>query len=105
MSEKITLDSQAEIIKAQQAQIDILSANVDKMLKLVATPTAAEVAEEKVPTIPEEPVKIGSKKYQFAYATFMFNTAHYEAQDAALDAELLKEIIAVPGQGLLTEVF
>lgn len=95
-----------DLIAAYEERMAGLEKKVDVLLKLVGNNEASEPADKKSkPVIPAEAVTIGDKKYMFKFPTFFFNTKHHEAQDAFLDSKLLKEIIAVPGQGILAEIF
>ena len=54
--------------------------------------------------IPARPVKVGGKKYKFTMARFNHNSVVMTAAEAALSEEVLEQLVAIPGQGLLQEI-
>lgn len=57
-----------------------------------------------LPKIPSGTVKSGKKEHRFTVAAFIFNAQRYLSEDAQLDQDLIDEIVAVEGQGILAVV-
>ncbi len=90
------LQEQADIISKQNETIAAMQAAALKN----AAPEAAKVV-----SIPKEPVEFGKKKYRFNVAKFAFpgSDKQYIAEEVATDKTVLAQIIAIEGQGILTE--
>jgi len=88
------LEEQKAISAKQQETIEALS--------------KAPVEEKKaLPKIPAALVKSGNKNYKWAVPHFKFSGSDevITAEDAATDKALIEKIIAIPGQGILVQVF
>ena len=99
---EITLESLAAQIAQQQDIINKQNAIIGKLAGKKTEPAA----EAKAPQIPTDPVEVGGKKYKFQVATFRLAGDHtvYTAEEAALDEDLLSQILCIEGQGMLKEL-
>jgi len=98
-----TLEQLAEIVKQQQVVIGELQAS-----NLSLQSNALKVADKPVKLeIPKEPVTYKGKKYQFQLAKFTLpgHTAQtFTAAEAATDDDVIKQILAIEGQGVLKQL-
>ena len=98
-----TLEQLAEIVKQQQVVIGELQAS-----NLSLQSNALKVADKPVKLeIPKEPVTYKGKKYAFQLAKFTLpgHTAQtFTAAEAATDEDVIKQILAIEGQGVLKQL-
>lgn len=101
--EALTLEQLAEMVKQQQITINELQAN-----NLALQSNALKVADKPAKLeIPKEPVTYKGKKYQFQLAKFTLpgHTAQtFTAAEAATDEDVIKQILAIEGQGVLKQL-
>ena len=102
LAAEVTNAELMEIVKKQGEKINQLS-------KMVSAKKETDITlnkKEELPTIPEDEVEVNGKKYQFTVAHFRLpNRSNVIlASEAALDGELLKEIVAIKGQNILKEL-
>ena len=92
-----------------QEQIEALKSIVAEQAKTIAS---LQVKETVITTkaaakieVPSKLVEHDGKKYKWAVAHFKHGAAVITAEDAATDETLIGELIAIEGQGILTELF
>jgi hypothetical protein len=97
----ITNEALLEIVKKQGEQIDQLTKMVSAKQETSITVDAAV----KVPTLPTDAVDVNGKQYKLNFASFRLpdSSTIILASEAAVDEELLKTIVAIPGQNVLKE--
>ena len=100
---EITLESLAAQLSEQNKVIEKQNALIND---LQATALKSVVEEAKPITIPKEAVEVNGKKYKFNVARFAFPGSHaqYLSEEVVTDTKILKQIIAIKGQGILTEL-
>ena len=117
--QKATIEEYEQALSDRDSEISRLTSQMaekDEALqkhKSIIAKLSAGKPEEKEETakpkktarIPNEPVEHEGKKYRFKFPAFYFKAIRYEAQDAALDDELIGKIIAEKGQTILIEVY
>jgi|ERR1035437_2313375 hypothetical protein len=84
-----------EQVADQQKKIKVLKGVVENK---------KEVKQEAAKPVIPEPVDIDGKTVKFKVMAFWFKGERYTAEDAATDKELMKNILAVKGQGILHEL-
>lgn len=96
----ITLEDLHAIVTQQAQTIAEQNAKIEGM-KLKET----NIIVEKITalTIPEKAVEVRGKEYKWTVPAFNHKGVKISAEDASLDEALLKEIIAINGQGILKE--
>jgi hypothetical protein len=73
-------------------------------LKGKVAETKLDTTEPAKPEIPKDAIKQGDKEYKFQVAHFMIpGRGQVTAEEAALDEDIIKAILAIPGQGILKE--
>ncbi len=99
MSDKqLSLESLAIVVENQSKTILELQA------QLLSKSAVQEAA--KPPSIPTESVKVKGKEYKFNVPKFAFlgSDKQYLAEEVATDEAILKQILAIEGQGILREL-
>lgn len=94
---------------AQSVSIEQYNALLDKVTaleKMLTAKTEINTAKEELPKIPAEPIVFNKKKYQWNVAAFVSPLTNQKitAEEASTDEDVLNAVLAVAGQGLLTEV-
>ena len=100
---QLTTEQIFEVMRKQQEQID---AQNKQITQLLASKTATDIRTDitqKIPEIPKDAVKVGSKSYLWKVARFTWRGSTYTAEEASTDKELLKKIVAIIGQKILVE--
>lgn len=106
MDEKIppTIEEQlAALTAALEAQKEIAAGQAKTIATLQGAIVAEKAEPKKKPVLPKSKLTITGKEYKFRLAQFNFESKTILAEDAALDKDLLKRIVAVPGQNVLKE--
>lgn len=94
---------------AQSVSIEQYNALLDKVTaleKMLTAKTEINTAKEDLPKIPAEPIVFNKKKYKWNVAAFVnpLSNQKITAEEASTDEDVLNAVLAVAGQGLLTEV-
>lgn len=113
----ITAEKDKEIVelkdKLSKAEETISQADekIGKLNDIIGSAKNATIIEtapekKKVPTIPTETVEFAGKEYKWNRAQFRLpgNISKTTAEEASTDDEILKRILDIPGQEILTEV-
>lgn len=90
-----------------KAEYDELAKKVDVLEKMVNAKTEINLSSKKdLPKTPTDPVEVNGKTYKFNFASFVNPINHLKilSEEAALDEDVLKAVVAIKGQGILTEV-
>lgn len=98
VKKELSLEGLAAIVEKQNETIAGLQA---QLLEKSAIETKREV-----PKVPKDPVKVGNKTYKFNVAKFAFpgSDKQYLSEEVATDNAILKKLLAIEGQGILTEL-
>jgi hypothetical protein len=102
---KPTIEEQVASLAAALEEQKKISADQEKTIaSLKGSVTEIKVVKEAEKlAIPKKGVKVKGKTYKFAAAHFHFDGKYVIADDAALDNELLENIVSIEGQGILVE--
>lgn len=102
-TQEITLESLALQMQEQATHIAVLQQeNASLKGKVIEVTATLEL-----PKIPNEPIVINKKKYQWQVAIFTIpgkEPRTLTAEEASLDKDALKAILAIEGQGILKEL-
>ena len=105
----MTVQELNEIVQTHKKDLYVFQEKVDKQEVIInelrgrLLETKIETKEEKKLSIPKKIVTVGKKKYKFNLAAFNLNGQVISSEDASLDEEILKQIVAMEGQGIMTE--
>lgn len=99
------IQSQLATLAAALEEQKAISAKQQEIINALAQKPVAE--EKPLPKVPKELVKSGNKNYKWAVPHFKFpgKDEVITAEDAATDKAMIEKILAIPGQGLLVQVF
>lgn len=91
---------QKETIASKEKAIAEQAAVMTKMMG-----TVIETAQAEKPKVPEKAVSFNKKQYKFTLAQFIMpGRGKMLAEDAMTDKDIIAEIIAIEGQGILKEL-
>jgi hypothetical protein len=97
-----------ELNKALKAENDLLMKTVQEQSETILAYKSKEIASDvkiSKPEIPAKPVTVDGKEYNFNVAVFVLpGYGKMTAEEASTSEEILKAIIAIPGQGILKEL-
>lgn len=93
----------------QSVSIEQYNALLDKVTaleKMLTAKTEINMATEVLPKVPADPVVFNKKKYKWNVAAFINPVTNQKitAEEASTDEDVLNAVLAVAGQGLLTEL-
>lgn len=100
-----TLREQAEQIKEQAAQIELLNGIIGNA-KTAQTIIETNGKKDAPLVIPADPIEHNEKKYQWMRAAFRLpgDIKKYTAQEASVQVDILDRLLAIPGQSILKEL-